>query len=64
MQAQVIDRVGMFAIAATVGVRGCGLRATYVRNPQIGNWILNGAVEQPVPAQRPPAPPPADYEEN
>ncbi len=47
IECTVLQRVGMFAIAVTAGVRGCGLQASYVRGGAAGGaWILNGPVEQ------------------
>ncbi|HWE30657.1 MAG TPA: hypothetical protein VHB97_21770 [Polyangia bacterium] len=57
MQAQVLQRVGMFQVASSVGVRGCGRQATYMRSAGTsGTWVLNGPVMsfQPPPPQSPP----------
>ena len=64
MQAQVLQRAGMFAVAVAVGVRGCGRQTTYVRPAGVGAWVLNGPVmadpssQPPPPAQPTEAPPP------
>lgn len=62
MQCQVLQRAGMFQVAVTAGVRGCGYQATYVRGAGTsGAWILNGPVVPDLPPPPPPmmAPPPA-----
>jgi hypothetical protein len=64
MEAQVLQRVGMFAVAASAGVRGCGLQASYVRSAGTGGaWVLNGGVAADPTARQPapPPPPPAGY---
>ncbi len=59
MEAQVLQRVGMFQVATSVGVRGCGRQANYIRGyggyGGGGTWMLNGPVMQWAP---PPGPPP------
>lgn len=62
MEAQVLQRVGMFQIATSVGVRGCGRQASYMRSEGTSmTWVLNGPVMAlpPVPAAAPPPPAPA-----
>jgi len=45
MESQVLQRVGMFQVASSVGVRGCGRQATYMRSAGTsGTWVLNGPV--------------------
>ena len=45
MESQVLQRVGMFQVATSVGVRGCGRQATYMRSAGTsGTWVLNGPV--------------------
>ena len=47
LASQVLQRVGMFQIATSVGVRGCGRQATYMRSGGTsGTWVLNGPVMQ------------------
>ena len=66
MEAQVLQRAGMFAMAVSAGVRGCGLQASYMRAPGTGwAWLLNGPVMQdpsqmqaPPPTGAPPGAPP------
>ena len=55
MQCQVLQRAGMFQVAVTAGVRGCGYQATYVRGAGTsGAWILNGPVMPDLPPSSPP----------
>jgi hypothetical protein len=59
MESQVLQRVGMFQVATSVGVRGCGRQATYMRSAGTsGTWVLNGPVM--VIPQAPPPPPNAN----
>ncbi len=54
MESHVLQRVGMFQVATSVGVRGCGRQATYMRSAGTsGTWVLNGPV-----MALPTAPPP------
>jgi hypothetical protein len=57
LESQVLQRVGMFQVATSVGVRGCGRQASYMRSAGTsGTWVLNGPVMTVTPA---PPPPPA-----
>jgi hypothetical protein len=57
MEAQVLQRVGMFQVATSVGVRGCGRQTTYMRSAGTsGTWVMNGPIVQMQPAAPPPAP--------
>ncbi|HEY2747070.1 MAG TPA: hypothetical protein VGL86_20750 [Polyangia bacterium] len=62
MEAQVLQRVGMFQVATSVGVRGCGRQANYIRGyggyGGAGTWMLNGPIMQMAPQQQPEGPPP------
>ena len=66
MEAQVLQRVGMFQVATSVGVRGCGRQANYIRGyggyGGGGTWMLNGPVMQvgPPPGAPPPGAPPSE----
>ena len=62
MAAQVLQRVGMFQVATSVGVRGCGRQANYIRGyggyGGAGTWMLNGPIMQVEAPPPPPGPPP------
>lgn len=57
MTATVLQRIGMFQIAASAGVRGCGRQATYMRSAGTsGAWVLNSNVQSDLAALPPPNP--------
>jgi hypothetical protein len=43
LEAQVIQRSGMYQVASSVGVRGCGRQATYTRG-QLNRWFLDSPI--------------------
>lgn len=59
MRATVLQRVGMFQVAVSAGVQGCGKRASYIRSAGTsGAWVINGIAEEARQAAPPPGGPP------